>query len=280
MILMTWNVNSRTAKLDSQFERCRFHNPDVICLQEITNTTKDKWRSKLQDIGYTVFNSFSETKDSRFYSGRRKYGILIASRVPLSDEKQSIEMQWPERALSVTLQINGLRTQLISVHLPAGRSDSLDGSFTKCECFEGILRSIQSRKDSGCILCGDFNSPQQELDDGRVLCYGGLINKEDQIIPRRSDRSRRQFAAESAVLSHQKEHDLVDAYMTAESVSSERYSYINRNRGNLVTRRYDHVLASTHFVPIKAHYDTTVLQDSLSDHAPLVVDLHKRAQQC
>src|ERR687895_804472 len=49
-------------------------------------------------------------------------------------------------------------------HMPTG----VGWGFTKIETFEAVYHALGRRTRRARILCGDFNSPQEELADGRV----------------------------------------------------------------------------------------------------------------
>ena len=104
MKFLTWNVNARIAdrggKQPEQARRLVSLGVDIVALQEVTATTLPLWRAALEPEGYTVIDSFSLSANPEVLTGRRKYGELIASRLPIRAlPPTDFEIPWPERLL-------------------------------------------------------------------------------------------------------------------------------------------------------------------------------------
>ncbi len=54
MILLSWNVAGRVARLGEQVQRVVELDADVVCLQEVTPTTTGPWHRALAASGYHV----------------------------------------------------------------------------------------------------------------------------------------------------------------------------------------------------------------------------------
>jgi exonuclease III len=278
MKLVTWNVNARAAagngKQPEQARRLIAERPEVVALQEVTTTTLPLWRAALEPEGYRVVDSFALSANPGALRGRRRYGEVIASRFPVQPLRQDqFTLPWPERVLSVRLDADFGTVEIHNAHLPAGSSDRRDGTSTKVETFEGIATRLATRcDDAHRILCGDFNSPEKEFEDGAVVCWGGRRDADGVVRPRgRSGRWQRQHRAEESVLLGLSRFDLGDAFRAIHGYGARAYSYVARHRDTVRERRFDHVFASRSLRPVAARYLTTWLSDGLSDHAPLAV---------
>jgi exonuclease III len=272
MKLITWNVAGRVAKLPAQAKRLLGLDLDVVCLQEVTVKTVLLWRDIFESKGYVVHDSFELCRERSCLNGRRKYGELVASRYPLETlEPTEFPIPWTERILSVSVQTPHGTLELHNAHLPAGASDRREGTFIKSETFEGI--AVRLRKAAAAdhrILCGDFNSPEEERADGAVLCWGGRWDTAGHAAPRTSERFIRQYQAEHAVMVDTATLGMTDVYRGLHGYEDSGYSWATRNGSH---RRFDHVFASGALAALKADYLLDWLTDGLSDHAPLLVRL-------
>ncbi|MCC5822343.1 MAG: endonuclease/exonuclease/phosphatase family protein [Phycisphaerales bacterium] len=271
---MTWNVNVRTRRQVEQAERVGFFSPDVVCLQEVNRSTVEGWRDWFKQVGYHVLDSVGGVhgKDG---NKRRRYGVLVASRWPVTSGDKALPVPWPERTLTCAVDAPTGPLEVHTVHLPAGSRDNQQGTFTKIETFEGIANGLGRPSGHARVLCGDFNSPQDERPDGSVMGWGGRRTKDGEIVARRSDRMRRQLAAETSVMVNLREHGWFDAYRAIHPATDglgPDHSFRQRRHGKVWLKRFDHVFASGPLAAKSAQYDLEALDLGLSDHAGLVVD--------
>ncbi|MEQ8769404.1 MAG: endonuclease/exonuclease/phosphatase family protein [Phycisphaerales bacterium] len=265
-------MNGRKGKLSDQARRCIAFDCDIVCLQEVTLGTLDEWRELLASAGYRCISSVEDHPDQALIQGRRRYLTLIAGRPEVVPHTKPLSPAWTERSTSGVHRSTLGPIDVHTVHLPAGASDRADGTHSKSEMFECIAAHLAEPRESQCVLCGDFNSPWEELPDGRVLCFGGRYDRDGKIVARRTDRYQRQLAAESSVIEGQSTHGLIDAVRKVHGVDHDRYSFVQRRSGKAWYRRFDHVFLSAGLNPTSAHYDIAGLEEGLSDHAALVVD--------
>lgn len=276
MRVMTWNVNGRLNTLADQATRVAAIAPDVICLQEVKASTVDGWRRWLAKDRYNVTDTVAHTHAHGGH-GRRRYGVLIASRWPLGEyEADKLGIPWPERGLTCKVHTPDGLIEVHNVHLPAGASDKQDGSFTKIETFERMARTLGQTAAHARLLCGDLNSPQDERSDGSILGWGGRRKPDGTIVPRNSDRMRRQLAAETSVLVGLGAYGWFDAFRRihpAGDTLTTDHSFRQRRNGKVWLKRFDHVFACGPLVTRDAWYDLEALDLGLSDHAGLVADM-------
>ena len=213
-------------------------------------------------------------------TGCRRYGELIASRWPLEQiASTSFGAPWAEKVLSVHLKSPHGLIELHSVHLPNGSSNG----WTKIEMFEAIYKRLARNVEHHRILCGDFNSPIEEMADGQIRTCGQITLGSDgrYIIGEWwRDKQGRRFPeerwdmAERQVLQGLRRYDLSDVFRARHPYGHEgfngekEFSYYINNRGKRIGRRFDHIFASHLLEVVECEY----LQEFVSnfaDHAPI-----------
>ncbi len=80
MKIVTWNVNSVKARLETVLGYLRSADADVVCLQEIKTTDDGFPRLEIEDLGYNV-----ETHGQKTYNG-----VALLSKRPLSDVRRGL----------------------------------------------------------------------------------------------------------------------------------------------------------------------------------------------
>jgi exodeoxyribonuclease-3 len=156
MRLVTWNVNSLTARIHRVTEWVSEHQPDVLCLQE----TK-------QDDGKFPFTAFSEMGyESAHHGDGRWNGVALISRIGLDDVVRGFATAADEHGCRIVAATCG-RVRVHSVYVPNGRS--LDNEFygIKLEWLARLRRMLDEtcRPGDDVAVCGDFNVAP---DDGDV----------------------------------------------------------------------------------------------------------------
>jgi hypothetical protein len=164
---------------------------------------------------------------------------------------ETFEMPYNHHALSAEFFTPFGRIEGHTVHVLPG---SQYGE-TKPEMFRAIYDrlAVEDPPDYR-FLCGDFNSPKKESDDGEVTVWG---SNEDWI------------EAERSVMVDLAAYDLTDAYRDVNGYGDDAYSWVAENNGSESPRRFDHVFASEALHATEATYLHEF--DELSDHTPLEV---------
>lgn len=193
--LFSWNVNGRVdAALDRQADALLGAQPHVVCLQELTPGSEPGWRRRLTDAGLSAIAT-----STHLIGPGRRYANLIASRWPLTLlPAGEFEIPYPEKVLSAVVAAPTAALELHNAHVPPGVSRPVQ----KLETFEGIFARLARKALRPRILCGDFNTPQAEHEDGRVETWASNH-------PEQAERWER---AEGLLLWGLREHDLSDAY--------------------------------------------------------------------
>ena len=111
-----------------------------------------------------------------YYSGRldavrMRYGNIIASRWPLDAVELRYppkELPWPQALAQVSVTVDGRSIVVITAHIPNGASYG----WQKIDTFLVLKNLVQRAKGRPCIVTGDFNEPQFEMQDGHILTWG------------------------------------------------------------------------------------------------------------
>jgi exonuclease III len=267
--LVTWNLNARR-NVDAQVAAIAERVPDVVAFQEITARSVQRLRVALPDIGLShTVDSFSEAPPWTA-AGPRRYALLIASRVPLIAVSHAHTLVWPERLLSARLAWPTHELTIHVTHIPPGSSNK----GRKVEMLEGVLAEVAD-SPAPCILCGDFNLPQAETPEGRIVTWAERVKV--GCAPRVRARrhgidGRRWDQAERLVMEGGPERALVDAYRTLHGYGRGDFSWYVKRGTRLIGRRFDHAFCSPGLRILQCEYLHDVRERGLSDHSALQLD--------
>ena len=259
--LVSWNIKGWVRINRQQAEVLKNRRVDIVALQEVrVNALKNFQRMFPEfDLPYMEESVYLANEHSR------RYGELVASRWPLRRIPAILpETLFPEQALSVVVDSPWGEIELHTVHIVPGSSHG----WKKIEMFEGIYQHLCGQSNRPRILCGDFNSPQLETTDGRIVTWGQRIRKDGRIVVMRG--YERWDAGERSVLKELAEHDLPDVFRSLNGYAvEEAFSWFSKNRGKATKRRFDHVFASGVLNAVKCQYLVDVVEQKLSDHAAI-----------
>ncbi len=260
MILLTWNLHSRTNTIRQQLRAISKYKADVLAFQEVTKYSLEKLVKYLQELGYeNILDSFSLSKEKKKLKGKRKYGQIIASKYKLKERSpEKFDVPWRERILSADILTDKGMIEIHNVHIPPGASNG----WIKIDMFDGIYKHLALKTNKLRILCGDFNSPQSER-KGKIITWG---QKEDGRITNESDR--KWDKGERNVLEGLKNFDLEDVYRM-DKKNKRGFSFKVRQTGK--RRRFDHIFASKSLKPVECRYLHEVRWKGLSDHSAMMV---------
>lgn len=155
--------------------------------------------------------------------------------------------------------------ELTTTHVPNGSANG----WRKVEHLEGLYRYLSRTHDPDLprILCGDFNSPREELPDGRIITWGQ--NAKGRLV---TDRGQRWDAAERSIILGLKAFDLTDVYRDTHDYSyrTREGTWVAQQRGLKFPRRFDHVFAAEQLRPWTCEYHHDLREQGLSDHSAVV----------
>lgn len=266
--LISWNVNRRTTRLAEQVKKLEERQPDIVALQEVTVNTVNRLREELTRIGLPYIDDTTRLLLRPHWS---YYCVLTASRWPLR-VLDSLNIIARQRVLSVQIHMNGDLLELHNAYLPLGGKVQ-DGKSLKIETLEAIYHSLARSSSHPRILCGDFNTPQRELPDGKVMTFGQYHNKQGQILTSRTIggfSGLQKDQAERNILTGLAQYDLADVYRQLHGYNNvEEYSWYHLNRGRRTGFRLDHIFASASLNPVECRYLHDFREAGLSDHSPI-----------
>ena len=163
MKLVTWNVNSLTARLPRVLEFLNDQAPDVACLQE-TKVTAEAFPSKaLAEAGYTAHH----------HSAGRWAGVAILARdgVELEGGARGLPgEQVPDEARWCEARAGGLR--VASVYVTNGRAVGTETFDQKL----AFLEAIAARSGELDVILGDFNVCPTDLDVYDPAAFAGATH--------------------------------------------------------------------------------------------------------
>ena len=274
MKIISWKVAHLVYKQKSQLNALLSRKPDVIGLQEVTNKTLPLWLEGLKKEGYLrTISSFDLHDNISELIGPRKYGILIASRWPMTPINQhSLKILWKERLVSVLINSPKMNFEFHVAHIPCGHPHGK----LKIETIIGIYNFL-ARKNNKYprILCGDFNMPQAETLSGEVITWGQKICKDGQVKFKKIKwgiRGDVWDAGERSILQGLAEHDLCDMFRWLNGYEEQEFSWLFQRKGKRIARRrFDHIFASKKLNPVTCGYIHSFREgeESLSDHSAI-----------
>lgn len=271
MKLLSWNADYRVNSNPRQLDFIAETAPDILALQEVSPNADRFFQTELPGIGLShIASSYDYDIDQSKRPRRRRCGVLLASRWPLRVPRPfALNLPWPEQGLSATVRSPHGPVRTHTVHVPAG---SMYG-IVKVLTFNRIFGSLAGSAPGGHrVLCGDFNSPEEEYPDPDrpPLMFGGS----------RSLAGRRQRAAEERVMLGLAEYDLADAFRARHGYggiqyeipddprSTNQFSWTTPQNPN-IRRRFDHIFSSRSLPPAECDYLHKPREDGLSDHSPV-----------
>src|SRR5215208_4333806 len=165
--VITWNVARRVSRLVEQAAALAAHDPHVVALQEVTARTLPLWRAAFSTIGLPHIRASLDGADpGREPAGRRRTGVLIASRSPLGGAADRLAVPWPETATSATVELGAGSVEICCVHVPNAAN-----GFVKVRTLEAVRAGLEAAPPGARVLCGDLNVPRREHPDGRVVSF-------------------------------------------------------------------------------------------------------------
>jgi exonuclease III len=250
--LIEWNLNRcSVSRFRRQADALVEREPDILALVEVGVRAGPRAGEILGEQGFEHVAFSQEFVGDEEASSS---GVVFASRYPfevLGDDGLTVPVK--DRALSAVFETPFGEIEGHLVHVVPGSSNG----WTKVEFFEATYEQVAGGSERPQILCGDFNSPKSEEDDGTVEVFGHT-------------RGEQWVEAERRVIAGLEEEGLCDAYRSLHGYEADGWSHKNVYNGEVKwRRRFDHVFASPSLNPVEASYLHEL--DEHSDHTPLEV---------
>lgn len=259
MRIVTYNVNSLTARLPRLLTMLAEHEPDIVCLQE-TKVSPDAFPHEvLADAGYVAAD----------HSGGRWEGVAVLATTGLgiADVRCGLPGEPdPDQARWVEATVGGVR--VVSAYVPNGRAVGTPTFAAKLTFLDAMAQRAGELAGASAVIAGDLNVCPTDLDvwDARAVHGSTHITPEE----------RRALGGVTAA-------GFIDAFRTLEH-DEPGFTWWDYRAGHFhkgFGLRIDLALLSTSLAGrlVAARVDrdyrkpTKVREAKPSDHAPLIVDL-------
>lgn len=268
MRLISWNVRQGGGRrIAAQVAVLAAEQPDIVCLQEVFPHTVPLYADALARLGLPhAAHGFHDGVDAGMYTGKRRSGVLIASRWPLRALAEPPVVPWPERVAAVALTAPVGELALFNVYVPITDPDD---SLTRTRTLEGLYDALRRADGRPRIICGDLNTPRRETVDGRLMTFAQAFRPNgDWYIPHARGLGPRRDRAERLLFEDLRAYGIVDCYRHLNGYARQEYSWYRQEHGF----RLDHILSSLVLCPAACAYLHHMRRTGLSDHAAMMAE--------
>ena len=257
MRIVTWNVNSIVPRLPRVLDFLEHTAPDVLCLQELKNTTEAFPADEVRALGYEV----------AAYGLGRWNGVAILSKIGLDDVVRGLtgEPQFDGASEARAIGATCGDVRIWSVYVPNGREPDNPHYAYKLEWLEALRTTVISEltDDEPFAVLGDFNVAPTDDDVWNIALFAESTHV---TAPEREALARLRDLGLSDVFPRPLKYDHPFTY----------WDYRAGNFPNNKGMRIDLVYGNAAFAG--AVTDSYVDREARkgkgpSDHAPIVVDL-------
>lgn len=256
MRLVTWNVNSVTARMPRLLELLETEQPDVVCLQE-TRVPADAFpHLELLSAGYTAVDHGTSSRNGVAVLARTELEPTAAGR-GLPGEPAADQARWVEA------DVAGLR--LASVYVPNGKAVGTPEFAAKLTFLERAADRAVQLAAHPAIIAGDVNVCATDADAWNPAALHGRTHA--------TPEERERLAAVPAA-------GFVDAYRALHpDETTEAYTWFNYRAGAYHRReglRIDQILVTGDLAErLTACWVARAYRKGPkpSDHAPLVAEI-------
>lgn len=265
--IISWNINQGGGRrVDDQINNLKEFHPNIVALQEVFPATLPKYCEKLNSIGLKyIIDSFQSVNHANL-NKPRCYGLLIASEWELSlIASENKKVPWPEKLVSVVVNSPYGLFEVHNVHVPPGSSHR----WLKIDTLNAIYEMMSLKTNMPRVLCGDFNTPQREYENGQVITWGQQIKEDGSVVIK--EKMKNWDIGERNILTGLRKYDMVDVFRNLNGYSIQEFSWYSRRKGNIIGRRYDHFFASKVLNPVYCGYIHHLRENKLSDHSAIQV---------
>ncbi len=281
MKMITWNVNNRLGVVSQQVQVLGQHEPDVVALQDVNGNAVSRYIDTFRMIGLP---HVLHTRDRQHKAVPT--GVLLASRFPLTllpdlpesvlwsqgpytPDREILRQHWRRRTLFSLLDSPWGAIEVANVYITPANHFEKDANgarklypYLKLDLCADVYQTLATPAQRPRLLCGDFNAPQHERENGEIITWGYVKRRSGYIL-----KDLRQHELELRMLQALSTYDLHDVYRRlhgyAEQTWEEGWSWSYRER---FLYRFDHVFASETLYPLQAQYLHSFRELRLSDH--------------
>jgi len=158
MKIISWNVNSVRARIQSIKNYIKESSPDILLLQEI--------KTQIENF---PFNDFEEIGYESYVYGQKSYnGVAIISKHKLKNINTDFVKDDLNQSRIITGEINidNKKIELINIYVPNGNPVDTDKYKYKKKWLKIFLDNIKKKllKNPNLLIAGDFNIIPEEID--------------------------------------------------------------------------------------------------------------------
>ena len=254
--ILTWNLQRKSSRAEAIVDAIRRHDPNILCLQEVTGSLVRHLRDAFVDLEFVLENP----------SGSDLFSVVGVPHGTFELQPHGGAFHLSERL--VLASFRGIF--VCSSHVPP----ATNGPEHKTAHFERLRQIIADHQNHPFLLAGDFNSPQLDHPDlGRVV-WGERLKKD---LTKKDVASRKNKEAFGPGVQSGVERafweDCSTGNMRVLGEQFEVYRYGFTHISNGIPRKYDHIIASRSVEVLGYHHDLSVLQEGISDHAIVVAEI-------
>lgn len=170
MRIVTWNVNSLSARLPRVTEWTAQNGPDVLCMQETKLADEAFPEDAFGDLGY----------ECAHHGDGRWNGVAIASRIGMRDVRSGFGTAEDELGCRlISAECGGVR--VYSAYVPNGRSLDSEHYVGKLAWLARLRTTLEQACDPAdpVALCGDFNVAPDDRDVWDPQAFVGATHVSD-----------------------------------------------------------------------------------------------------
>jgi endonuclease/exonuclease/phosphatase family metal-dependent hydrolase len=257
-LVLSWNVAGRVALLEDQVSVVLGRDWDVVCLQEVTPRTAQRWAEALTGAGYAVELSGWPVEPR----GPRRLAVLTAAKGTLRPVAAP-ELPWPERHLACDLALDGIPVEVRNVHAPLSQK----ADRVKVRTLEAVFAAVARDDGVPRIVAGDFNTPRYESRTGEVLTFARTRSGR-----LRTTYGERHDRAELALVVELPARGWRDAFRSLHGYERRDRSWVSRVGYGW---RLDHLIVSPQLEPVACEYLHEWREHGLSDHSAIWADVRR-----
>ncbi len=247
--LASWNTNFRR-DTPGQVGAALAHGPDIVVFQEVRAAAFPELARCFAEAGLVNF----ATSSSSVLGHRMSRYVAVASRFPFR-AAAPVDGPAPETAVCLEIETPDGAFELVGVYVPSiARKDGV-----KVPTQHAMNSRMAHAATRPHIICGDFNSPKAESEEGVTLFFKPSRPLE--------------YAGEHALMGGLLEYGLRDAFRQCNGYEDPAPSWFWKNRGRTGGYRLDHIFVSPHFEVRRCWYDHEVRERGLSDHSLMLAEV-------
>lgn len=250
--MLSWNLAGRVRQQPDQAARVLGCGADVVCLQELTPTTRPLWEAALHGAGYEVALSDYPVAPT----GLRRLSVCIAARAGVA-AAGSLAVPWPERHLAAVV---GGDTVVHTLHAPL----SSKAGRVKVLTLEAVHAALISQTGVPRVLTGDLNTPRYESREGEISTFARTTSGN-----LRPDYGEAHDRAELLLIDDLPARGWRDAFRSLHGYSRRDRSWKSFGPGY----RLDHVIVSPEVGVDGCDYLHDWRESGLSDHSGMWADV-------